>query len=134
MSQHVTVVLTDDLDGSEATETVRFALDGTWYEIDLNPGNAEKLREVVREWISHARKAGTTGSGTGAARSGAGSRPVSRGDRERRPADPRNAAIREWARSEGIEMGGHGRIPAHVRAMYEVRTGEVEGERSGAGD
>ena len=36
MSSKVLVVLEDDLDGSKASETVTFAIDGTQYEIDLN--------------------------------------------------------------------------------------------------
>ena len=41
MSSKVLVVLEDDLDGSKASETVTFALDGTQYEIDLNDQNAQ---------------------------------------------------------------------------------------------
>ena len=44
MAQQVNVVLVDDLDGSEAGETVVFGLDGTTYEIDLSEKNAKKLR------------------------------------------------------------------------------------------
>ena len=44
MSSKVLVVLEDDLDGSKASETVTFAIDGTQYEIDLNEQNAQKLR------------------------------------------------------------------------------------------
>jgi hypothetical protein len=40
MSSKVLVVLEDDLDGSKASETVTFAIDGTQYEIDLNDQNA----------------------------------------------------------------------------------------------
>ena len=40
MAQKVQVLLTDDLDGSAANETVRFRLDGTEYEIDLNAKHA----------------------------------------------------------------------------------------------
>jgi nucleoid-associated protein Lsr2 len=106
--QRVTVVLTDDLDGSEATETVRFALDKLWYEIDLNPGNAEKLRGTLGEWISHARRTGI-----------APSRSAADGGK-RSSANPDNAAVRDWARENGHEIGGHGRVPAHVRALYEI--------------
>ena len=35
--------LTDDLDGSDADETIMFALDGGSYEIDLNAKNAAAL-------------------------------------------------------------------------------------------
>lgn len=112
MAQNITVVLIDDIDGSEATETVRFALDGTWYEIDLNPANAEKMREVIGEWVSHARK-----SGAGPSRATA---LPERGQRKRGEADPQSTLIREWARAHELEIGGHGRIPAHVREMYET--------------
>jgi hypothetical protein len=36
--------LLSDLDGSAAEGTVRFGLDGTEYEIDLNAGHAKELR------------------------------------------------------------------------------------------
>ncbi|MGH8880612.1 MAG: Lsr2 dimerization domain-containing protein, partial [Stackebrandtia sp.] len=42
MAQKVTVSLVDDLDGSEAGETVEFGLDGAFYEIDLSDDNAER--------------------------------------------------------------------------------------------
>jgi len=35
MAQQVLVSITDDLDGSEAHETIMFALDGASYEIEL---------------------------------------------------------------------------------------------------
>ena len=46
MAQQTIVTLTDDIDGSEATETVSFGLDGRICEIDLNEAHAEDLREV----------------------------------------------------------------------------------------
>ena len=47
MAQKVQVLLVDDLDGSEATETVSFGLDGVSYEIDLSSGNAGELRNEL---------------------------------------------------------------------------------------
>ena len=61
MAQKVNIVLVDDLDGTEATETVTFGLDGTSYEIDLNDGNAASLREALSGYVGHARK--VTGGG-----------------------------------------------------------------------
>jgi hypothetical protein len=57
MAQKVQVLLVDDLDGSEATETVAFGLDGASYEIDLSSGNADKLRKELAHYVEHARKA-----------------------------------------------------------------------------
>jgi hypothetical protein len=44
VAQKITVEMTDDLDGSKADTTVRFAVDGTGYEIDLSKKNAAKIR------------------------------------------------------------------------------------------
>ena len=62
MAQKVQVLLVDDLDGSEATETVAFGLDGASYEIDLSTGNAGKLRKELAHYVEHARKAKRSGS------------------------------------------------------------------------
>ena len=43
MAQKIQTLFIDDLDGSAAEGTVRFGLDGTEYEIDLNAVE-------VREW------------------------------------------------------------------------------------
>jgi len=40
MATKITVALEDDLDGGPADETVRFAVGGVEYEIDLNKKNA----------------------------------------------------------------------------------------------
>lgn len=50
------VLLIDDLDGSEATETVRFSLDGRAYEIDLSAKNASALRLSVQAYVDAARR------------------------------------------------------------------------------
>ena len=45
MAEKIQVLLVDDIDGGEATETVNFGLDGVAYEIDLSSDNAKKLRK-----------------------------------------------------------------------------------------
>ncbi len=47
MAQKIQTLFVDDLDGSEAEGTVRFGLDGTDYEIDLNAENAQALRDAL---------------------------------------------------------------------------------------
>ena len=70
MAKTVIVKLSDDIDGSDADETVRFALDGKTYEIDLSASNASKLRGALRPYIEKARADGGGGRsrppGTGA--------------------------------------------------------------------
>ena len=58
MAQKIQVLLIDDLDGSEADGTVRFALDGTEYEIDLNAEHAQALRHALARYVHAARRAG----------------------------------------------------------------------------
>jgi hypothetical protein len=102
VAQKITVEMTDDLDGSKADTTVRFAVDGTAYEIDLSKKNAAKIRRDFGRYIEYARKA------TDRRRPG---RP--RRDRHHSP------AVREWAKQHGIQVSERGRIPASVASQYE---------------
>ena len=58
VAQHVNVVLVDDIDGSSATETVTFGLDGASYEIDLSEDNAARLRSSLTQFVENGRRAG----------------------------------------------------------------------------
>ena len=110
MAQKIQVLLVDDLDGGTATETVAFGLDGSGYEIDLSAENAGKLREVLSEYVGHARRASR-----GPARSAAPGRPArgtARIDREQ------TQAIREWARKNGHKVSERGRIPGSIVEAY----------------
>ncbi len=55
----------DDLDDSSLAEgTVRFGLDGTHYEIDLNATHAQELRTALARYTQAARKVtGTKANG-----------------------------------------------------------------------
>ena len=108
MAQKVNIVLVDDIDGSEATETVSFGLDGTSYEIDLNDKNAAALREALSGYVGHGRKVGA------ASRRGrkAAATSASGGTSARE--------IRDWARSNGYEVPDRGRVSADVRAAFEA--------------
>lgn len=56
MAQRVQVILIDDLDGTEADETICFSIDGTGYEIDLSRESAARLRAVLTPYLGSARK------------------------------------------------------------------------------
>ena len=58
MAQKIQTLFIDDLDGSEAEGTIRFGLDGTEYEIDLNAEHAQALRDVLARYVHAARRAG----------------------------------------------------------------------------
>lgn len=103
MAQRVQILLEDDLDGSEATETVNFALDGKAYEIDLSAANSAQLRDDLAKWIGHARSI-----------------------RGRQRLAPTRAAsgrtdlnkVREWGRKNGFKVSDRGRVSAEVREAY----------------
>lgn len=57
VAQKVQTLFVDDLDGSAAEGTVRFGLDGSDYEIDLNAENARALRDALARYISAGRRA-----------------------------------------------------------------------------
>jgi hypothetical protein len=112
VAQKVQVLLLDDLDGGEASETVSFGLDGASYEIDLSEGNAKKLRDTLSNYVGAARRAGSAGGGrrAGRPRSSGGSRAAM--DREQA------AAIRSWAKKQGLKVSDRGRIPASIVEQY----------------
>ena len=56
VAQKIQTLFIDDIDGSEAEGTVRFALDGADYEIDLNAKNAEALRKALSRYVEAARR------------------------------------------------------------------------------
>jgi hypothetical protein len=122
MAQQMTVRFVDDLDGSEASGTVDFGLDGRRYEIDLSEVNAARLREALAPFIGVARTAGgrrsagrRSGSGRGARQSVAGAQGTpARSSREE------TAAIRQWARDHGHQVSDRGRISKSVMEAYQA--------------
>ena len=105
MAQRRLVELVDDIDGKVLSkgdgETVRFALDGTSYEVDLSKKNANKLRAALDPYMAAGRKA---------------SRSSSRGRGRARDYDPQ--AVRKWAGSNNVSVPSRGRIPADVLNKY----------------
>lgn len=105
MAQKVQILLTDDIDGTEAVETVTFSLDGKTYEIDLNEKNAGKLRKSLEPYVGAGRR---QKSAPGVQRK----RSASTGG------DSDTAAIRAWAKENGYNVNDRGRVPADVREAY----------------
>src|SRR5260221_14171261 len=68
MARQVTVALEDDLDGGPADQTVRVALNGADYEIDLTGQNATTFRQQLTPFIEHPPKAGRGPAGPAATR------------------------------------------------------------------
>lgn len=93
-------LLTDDLDGTEATQTVTFGLAGRQFTIDLNDENANRLIgfltvfvEAATEVVPQVKSAPVKSNGEA-------------------------AAVRAWAIENGYQIGDRGRIPAQVTEAY----------------
>ncbi|MCP3427262.1 Lsr2 family protein [Rothia sp. AR01] len=107
MAQKVKIILEDDLDGGTAGETVRFALDGGQFEIDLSTENAKQLREAIRPYTSAAQKV-TTQNRRGAGRTAGGGQQRNK----------ETAQIRAWAKENGYEISDRGRIYKSIQDAY----------------
>jgi len=102
MATKTYIRLVDDLDESDANETISFAIDGAEYEIDLNEAHADELRGALSRFISASRKLGGRG------------RPA----RGTATAANDTKAIRAWAIANGIPINTRGRIQAEVIEKY----------------
>lgn len=108
-------VFEDDLTGQEVEEgalnTLRFTIEGVQYEIDLIDANADKMRAAFGPYISAAKRIGGRKTpaikATPASSNGTGSKSESK-------------QIREWARTNDIEVPERGRIPDAVREQFEL--------------
>jgi hypothetical protein len=101
--------LVDDLDGGEAQETVKFALDGHSYEIDLSARNASKLRNTLSPYLDNATRVPTR---TGATSSTGRRRTTKTAARDE------NQAIRAWAQRKGLDIAPRGRIRHELVDQY----------------
>lgn len=114
MAQKVQTLLIDDLDGGQADGTVRFGLDGAEYEIDLSAEHAEALRTALAPYLGAARRA--PGSVT--------RRPSRRGRTAAHASGPDPTAVREWAKSQGMEVKERGRVPAELVVRFQAATAQ----------
>ncbi|MDP9436185.1 MAG: Lsr2 family protein [Actinomycetota bacterium] len=120
MARTTIVQLTDDIDGSEADQTVEFSYKGKSYSLDLNDKNASELDDVLAPYIAAAEKAG-------GAQSRAGGRSSRSGGSRRGPSasggtanGPDSKDVRAWAETNGVQVSARGRIPASVIEQYKA--------------
>jgi hypothetical protein len=113
VAQRTILELVDDLDGGKADETVTFALDGVEFEIDLSADNAARLRDVLAEFVGHARRVG------GRKQRGAAT-PKANGNGNGKPD---TQAVREWARSQGEQVAERGRVPQALVMRFQEAHG-----------
>src|SRR5258708_21752282 len=102
MAKTVSVIVTDDVDGSTDAEAVTFSFNGQGYEIDLGPANRQRMRDSLQPFIEAGRLTGR---------------------RTARRAAPRRAdlaAIRAWAAAQGLSISERGRISGEVISKYDA--------------
>jgi hypothetical protein len=120
MAQTVIVQLVDDLDGATTDDisTVTFGVDGASYEIDLTATNADRLRDILGEFVAAARRTGGRRTTTRRQRTTATAAgvPVARTTSNRE----QTKAIRDWARQNGFDLGDRGRIPGAIVEAFEA--------------
>jgi Lsr2 len=106
MASIVSVIVNDDIDGSEGAETLTFGLDGMTYEIDLSEKNRSKLEKALAPYVSAGRRISRSYSRSNASRA----------------VGPRvdRALIRAWAKEQGFTLSERGRISAEVMRRYEA--------------
>ena len=85
---------------------MRFAFDGTDYEIDLSAKNAAAFGKQLESYIEHARRAGRA-----------------QPRRPGRTSRQRSGDIRAWAKEQGLAVSERGRIPASVLEQYHAAAG-----------
>ncbi len=112
VAQKVQTLFIDDLDGSAADGTVRFGLDSTEYEIDLNAEHAQELRDALAAYV----RAGRRVSG--------GSRRPARGGRRGAASGVNTTEVRDWAKAQGIEVKDRGRVPAELVVRFKAATSQ----------
>jgi nucleoid-associated protein Lsr2 len=112
VAQKIQTLFIDDLDGTAAEGTISFALDGAEYEIDLNAEHAKELRDALAGYVGAARRAGT-----------AVKRPATRGGRRGPANGVKTTEVREWAKSQGMEVKDRGRIPAELVVKFKAAVG-----------
>lgn len=123
MATRTRVEYIDDLDGEpvdgdEGAQTVRFAFDGSEYEIDLRPTNADKFSEALAPFVGHARRLGRLSPVRGARQATNG-----HANGATRPDASQLAAVRSWAKGNGFTVSNRGRIAANIMDAYQAAGG-----------
>lgn len=102
MATKTVTLLVDDVDGTAADRTVELELDGEHFEIDLSTAHHHELVRDLARYMAVARKVAGDGAPT----------PFYASTK----ADPR--AVRQWARSNGIDLPSGKRVPKDVIEQF----------------
>ncbi len=110
MAKQTVIQMTDDLDGSEATQSIEFSFRGKSYTIDLNDANASDFNDAVAPYIAAADRSGSAQPSRSARRASA--------PRQRASSDADPKQVRAWAQANGVAVSPRGRIKADILEKY----------------
>jgi len=105
MAREVIERLICDRCGKDGSSTVRFAVGRAAYELDLCEQDGTRFQSDMEKWTQKARRSAAAG-----ARSARGFRG--------KPSSAGTPTVREWAKSQGIEVSDRGRVSADVIGRY----------------
>lgn len=111
MAKQTVIQMTDDLDGSEATQTIEFSVQGKSYTIDLNDSNASDFDDALAPYIAAAEKSGGAQPARSSGRRASAPRKGASND-----TDPKQ--VRAWAEANGVAVSPRGRIKADILEQY----------------
>lgn len=109
--------ITDDIDGSKDAEEVTFSFRGTDYVIDLSKKNQAAMEKALKPFLEAATKTGRKPSGSSSRKPGA-----TPSRKSRAPSGEDFAAIRDWAKANGVEVSERGRVARAVIEQYKAAT------------
>ncbi len=109
MARTVTVIITDDIDGSADAQTVTFGYQGQQFEIDLAEKNHVAFLTSLRPFIQAAHIDSGRRRPRGAA-----------AGRSRAVPSVNRSAVRAWAEKQGLQVAERGRISAQVLEKYQA--------------
>lgn len=109
--EYKSVELVDDIDGSPATTTIEFSVDGKNYIIDLSEQHADEFNKALAPYVEHARRARRAPANKRKSRSSSEAARVKR---------QKNAEIRAWALENGVTVSKRGQLGQDTIAAYEA--------------
>lgn len=124
MATRTIQIIDDDIDPTvEATGTIKFGVDSVWYEIDLSDAHQKEFHKAIKKFVDNGRRVGGKAGGVKAAPKAPGkaAKKTAAAPSESNGANTSghsNAEIRDWARTNNVEVPTRGRIPAEVIASF----------------
>jgi hypothetical protein len=91
--REVIIKVRDDLDGTDADETIQFAVRGIAYEIDLSAANVELFEKSMQQFVDAARRVQPVKAAAGTA--------LTKIPRDKRALVAKRREIRVWASANG---------------------------------